>query len=290
MRALIFTSFLLSLVFFPVNKIQSQDFQGKAFYFSKTNMDMSRLGRGRQLNEQEKKQIEERMKSWLEKTYILTFNAEESMFKEDEKLSSPVGGRGPSMFGSSFSAGPQYKNVKGKIFIQDQEFFGKKFLIKEDLESYQWQMSGESKKIGEYTCFKAMTLRPAAELNWMIATRNRNNDEANSNSKDNDSDSEDKEEIEMVQVTAWYAPQIPVSQGPGDYWGLPGLILEVTAGDNMMLCSKIIMNPKEKEAIEAPDKGEEVSKEEYHEIITEKMEEFRENRRGGGGGGRNGGR
>lgn len=282
--------FLFSIL--TTTSIIAQDFQGKAYYFSKTNMDMSRFGRGRQLNEQEKKQMEERMKSWLEKTYILTFNAEESIFKEDEKLSSPVGGRGPSMFGSSFSAGPQYKNVKEKLFLQDQEFFGKKFLIKEALKPYQWQMSGETKKIGEYTCFKAMTLRPATELNWMSTMRDRRNDEDNSEaskSENETAENEDKnEEIEMVQVIAWYSPQIPVSQGPGDYWGLPGLILEVTAGDNMMLCSKIIMNPKEKELIEAPKKGEEVTKEEYHDIINEKMQEFRDSRRRGGG--RSGGR
>ena len=48
----------------------AQDFQGKAYYFSKTTMDMSRFGRGRQLNEQQKKQIAERLKSMFEKTYI----------------------------------------------------------------------------------------------------------------------------------------------------------------------------------------------------------------------------
>jgi hypothetical protein len=74
-------------------KVNAQEFQGKAYYFSKTTMDMSRFSRGRQLSEQQKKQMAERFKSWLEKTFILTFNQEESMFKEDEKLSSPVGGR-----------------------------------------------------------------------------------------------------------------------------------------------------------------------------------------------------
>ena len=38
------------------------------------------------------------------------------------------------------------------------------------------------------------------------------------------------DEIEVpktIEVTAWYTPEIPINQGPADYWGLPGLILEV---------------------------------------------------------------
>mgnify|MGYP000601487706 CR=1 FL=1 len=67
------------------------------------------------------------------------------------------------------------------------------------------------------------------------------------------------------------------------------LILEVSAGNTTMLCSKIILNPQEKTEIKAPKKGEVVTKKEYNEIITKKMQEFRENRgrnRGGSRGGR----
>jgi GLPGLI family protein len=106
-------SVYITLLIFPIFLSAQKDFQGKAYYFSKTTMDMSNFGGGgRQLNEQQKKQMEARMKQWLEKTYVLTFNKEESIFKEDEKLSSPVTGRGPSVWGSSFSPGPQYKNIK----------------------------------------------------------------------------------------------------------------------------------------------------------------------------------
>ncbi len=49
-----------------------------------------------------------------------------------------------------------------------------------------------------------------------------------------------------VTVTAWYTLDIPISQGPGEYWGLPGLILEVSEGRTAILCSKITLNPKEK--------------------------------------------
>ena len=82
----------------------------------------------------------------------------------------------------------------------------------------------------------------------------------------------------MTEVEAWYTPQIPVSHGPGEFWGLPGLILEVSTGDKVMLCSKVIMNPKDKIEIEALGKGKEITKVAYQETIRGKMMEMRNNR------------
>ena len=49
-----------------------------------------------------------------------------------------------------------------------------------------------------------------------------------------------------ITITAWYSPEIPVSQGPENYWGLPGLILEVNDGKTTILCSKVVLNLKDK--------------------------------------------
>jgi GLPGLI family protein len=86
-----------------------------------------------------------------------------------------------------------------------------------------------------------------------------------------------------VVITAWYTPEIPINQGPENYWGLPGLILEVNDGRTTILCSKIVLNVKEKTIIKAPAKGKVVSQKEYDETVIKKMEEFREMNRGRGG-------
>ena len=278
----IFALILVLLV--SVSLHAQQDFQGKAYYFSKTTMDLSRFNRGgEQMTEQRKKELETRFKSMLEKTYVLTFNKEESIFVEDEKLSSPVNsGRGFGGFASSFAPGPQYKNVKEKLYLQDQEFFGKQFLIKEEMEPLEWVMGKETKQIGQYLCFKATAKKVSNEVGFGPPRRTSDDDK-----DDKEGDDAKKDEPKIVEVTAWYTPQIPVSQGPADYWGLPGLILEVTAGDTVMLCSKIVINPEEKTEIKAPKKGSVVTQAEYKEIVTKKMEEFRANR--GRGNGRPGG-
>ena len=88
-----------------------------------------------------------------------------------------------------------------------------------------------------------------------------------------------------VTITAWYSPEIPINQGPENYWGLPGLILEVNDGKTIILCSKIVLNAKEKVEIKAPTNGDKISQKKYDETIINKMEEFRQMNQGRGGNG-----
>ena len=260
----------------------AQEFQGVAYYFSKTSVDMNNFG-GRQMSEEMKRQIAERMKSMFERNYVLTFNREESIYKEEEQLETPgQGGRGfGRMMMGSFSGGPQYKNIKENQMLQEQEFFGKQFLINDELQKLDWKLEGETKQIGQYLCMKATAVKKVEGIDF-TSMRRRNNRERT----ETDSTSTREQEFEMpaeIIVTAWYTPQIPVSQGPGEYWGLPGLILEVNALRTTILCSKIVINPKNRSEIKKPEKGKEVTQEEYTKIITEKTEEMRQmyRRRGG---------
>ncbi|NER18830.1 GLPGLI family protein [Spongiivirga citrea] len=282
------TTITLLLAFFSVT-VFSQDFQGKAYYFSKTGVDMN-FG-NRQLSPEMQKQIAERMKSMLEKTYILTFDKSSSTYKEEEQLDAPGSGGGGRWRGmmSSFSSANYYKEIKEGNYYDQREFFGKNFLIKDTLPKLQWKMVNETKKIGNYTCFKATAMKKVDELDWRNMRRRRGNRNRNGGEVKNDSVKKVTEEIEVpkeIEVVAWYSPEIPVSQGPGEYWGLPGLILEVQSGRTTLLCSKIVMNSKEKEILEKPSKGKEVSQQEFNDIAKQKMQEMRDQwggrNRGGG--------
>lgn len=261
----------------------SQDFQGKAYYISKTNPDLDSWG-GQQMNEAQKKQIMDRMRSMFEKTYILTFDKQASIFKEEEVLEAP-GQRGFGMWGNSFSTGPQYKNVKSQQFIQDQEFFGRQFLITDSLQKLDWKLGSETKQIGQYLCMKATATKTVDEFDWRSMRRRdrrKENKETKTDSTKTTSVSDEIEVPKTVEVTAWYTPQIPVNQGPGEYWGLPGLILEVNADRTTILCNKITLNPQQKIEIQAPDKGKVISRSDYNATVKKKMEEMREMYRGRG--------
>lgn len=285
------TTFVLLFAIFSTT-LYAQEFQGKAYYFSKTGVDMN-FG-GRQLSPEMKKQIAERMKSMLEKTYVLTFNQSSSTYKEEEQLDTPGsgGGRWRGMM-NSFSSTNYYKEIKEGSYYDQREFFGKNFLIKDSLPKLKWKMENETKKIGNYTCFKATAMKKVDELDWRNMRRgrgNRNRNQAVAEVK-NDSVTKETGEIETpkeIEVVAWYSPEIPISQGPGEYWGLPGLILEVQSGRTTLLCNKIIMNSKEKEILEKPSKGKEVSQQEFNNIAKQKMKEMREQWSGRNRGGRRG--
>ena len=278
----------------------AQNISGQAFYFSKTTVKMSEIGR-EGMDENMKKMIADRMKSYLEKTYILTFNNNESIYVEEEKLETGAGGGSRmGMMMGSFSAGKQYKNLESNQILEEREFFGKQFLINDTISNLDWTLEKESKQIGQYVAFKATALKKVDENDLSFARR-RNNDKdkkdadekLKSEKKEDSTNTNEENPIDQIEVpkeilvTAWYTPQIPIGNGPGEYAGLPGLILELNFYRTTILCSKIVMNPKESDEIKAPTKGKEVSREEYNKIVKEKMDEMRGNfRRGGSRGGR----
>ena len=279
------------LAFYTLTALSQKKFQGKAIYMSKTTMDMNSFGRNGQMSEQRKKQIAERMKSMLEKTFVLSFNKSSSIYKEDEKLAAPGTGRG-FRFGGMMGGGTKYKNIKDKIALESTEFFGKKFLISDEMKQPQWELGSETKKIGNYTCYKATMLKKTDALDFSNMRRRgrRSEDNKKTDSTKVNKVSEDIEIPKEVLVTAWYTPQIPVSNGPGEYFGLPGLILEINSGRTTILCTEIVMNPTEAIEIAAPTKGKAITREEYNKTVKIKMEEmremFRNRRRGSGGRGR----
>ncbi|MGB0948561.1 MAG: GLPGLI family protein [Marinirhabdus sp.] len=291
-----------ALLLFSISTF-AQNLSGQAYYESKTTVDMENFG-GREMSDQMKKTIAERMKSALEKTYILTFNNNESIYKEEEKLEAGGGG-GFGMMMGSFSAGAQYKNLKDNQILEEREFFGKKFLINDTITNLQWEVGKESKMIGQYLAIKATAVKKVDENDFSMARpRPRRNDDKKEEKTENKDQKDgatakgtDAEKTpddptdniivpKEVIVTAWFTPQIPVKNGPGEYAGLPGLILELNAHRTTVLCSKIVMPSKQADNIEKPEQGEEVSRAEYNKTIKEKMDEMRENFRGRGGRGR----
>lgn len=285
---------LFALVFGLCSAIQAQDFQGKAVYMSKTKIEFNLEGRN--IPAAQREMIEKRMKEFSEKTFELDFDRTGSIYQEQAKLETPGagGGGGFRMAFAGGGGGIYYKNIQEKGFKNQTELFGKIFLISDSLNQWDWKLGSETKKIGNYTCYKATAIRKRdttmMERFRRMGRRGRRGqggNEAQTDSVQKDSTENnsllsriEKEPTEDT-ITAWFTPEIPVSQGPGPYWGLPGLILEVSDGRTALLCTKITLNPEDKKAIAAPKKGKVVTQKEYNEIMADKMEEMSERFRGG---------
>ncbi|HAT65407.1 MAG TPA: GLPGLI family protein [Flavobacteriaceae bacterium] len=264
------TRFLLFIITLSlgVSDVFSQNIQGIATYKSQRKMDIQLDST---MNDGMKEQIMAMLKKQSERTYFLEFTNDESQYKQEVRLDddSVIEGGGMKLVIAGNGGGNDvlYKNLKENRYADQVEIFGKEFLIKDALENRDWVMGKETKNIGEYTCFKATytTTRTV-----MVA--------------ESSSDGENKEVTsqEEVTVTAWYTPQIPVKNGPANYGGLPGLILEVNDGSETILCSKIVLNPEKGLAIKEPTKGKVVTATEYEEIMEKKMKEMNEQFEGDG--------
>lgn len=266
--------YFFSLLFMTaVGLSQAQNFQGIATYKTATSLDLEMDSSA--ISGDQQAMIMQMLNQYLQKEYTLTFSKTESIYKEVEQLQQG-GFPGMDILGTVMGTGGVfYKEVKDGRETRQMEFFGKEFLIKDSLKTLDWKLGKESKTIGSYTCFKATAQTEVIEKSISTSA--------------NDEEIEEAEEKKIVTITAWYTPQIPISQGPDDYWGLPGLIMEVNNGSTVILCSQVVLNPKEKVSIEEPKTGEVVTREEFKEIATKKMEQMREMYGGGGSRGGNSG-
>lgn len=112
-------------------------------------------------------------------------------------------------------------------------------LIKsKSLESFDWEISAETKKIDSYLCYKAT-------YNYKYVARGN--------------------QIKTKTITAWFAPSLPFSYGPIEFHGLPGLILELNKDYTTYSVQKIVLS-NDQIKIDFP-KGNTISKEEYEKAM-----------------------
>ena len=74
------------------------------------------------------------------------------------------------------AVGPKFKvylqnlgnNNKSKEMIEDVEQFSKRFRVQEEMELPKWEMSGETRQIGQYTCYKATMTKIDKEIDLVL--------------------------------------------------------------------------------------------------------------------------
>jgi GLPGLI family protein len=177
--------------------------------------------------------------SKMNKTMVLYYEKGASLF--EQLSSSPAASNAQSSFSNinvqvqqMGGGGCYYKNQKKNESVSQEYIMGKAFLITEPL-SLEWKLSSGEKKVGNYSCKKAVN---------------------------------DK------NVTAWYCPDIPVNDGPYLYQGLPGLILEVEMPTKTITMQSIELESVIKDKIQAPKTGKKISRDEFNKIRAKKREEL----------------
>ena len=190
----------------------------------------------------------------ISNNHMLLFHDQKSIYKnapteaKAEDDMSERGGRMMRMFRRNTDE-TVYIDRENQIKKTQRSFFGKEFLISDTITQNQWKIvASEQRQIGNYLCMKAIL-------------------------------------IDTTETEAWFTPQIPISLGPENYAGLPGMIMAINIPDRKVILAKQIMLGELKEEITEPTKGEKVTKAKFDKIMEEKMEEMRSMGRGGRGGG-----
>lgn len=237
----------------------AQGITGRAYYKSSSQFKISMDST--QMPPEQMAEIQAQLKKQMEKDYILTFTQIESNWKQAESL-----GGGPATASSGgmimvINAGSQdrvlYKNIADQSFLQEEDMMGKEFLVQDVLEPAEWELTGETKKIGNYTAQKATYSRIVDGKRFSTGMTEMENVK------------------DTVSVTAWFTPEIPVSHGPENFFGLPGLILELQNQGTTLICDKIELNPSANPVkIEKPKRGKVVSREEFRAVQDEGMKQM----------------
>ncbi len=245
--------------------LTAQEFQGKATYKTANKMEIKLEG----IDPAMQKRVQEMLSKQQQKEYTLAFDAYSSLYTLNEELEAAPQQQGGMMFIGIDAGGSDqiYKNTKEKRFTSTRDLFGKLFLVKDKLKTFDWKLTKETKQIGQYTCYKA--------------TYDREQESFQSMSINNKEESKTETTTTTVTVEAWYTPDIPVAHGPQMYWGLPGLVMEVKNGGSTIICTEVILNPQDKIAINEPNKGKVVNEEKFEAIMDEKMAEMEKMNHGG---------
>jgi GLPGLI family protein len=138
---------------------------------------------------------------------------------------------------ASSANGIFYTNLQECVnFRQEKSLNGNFYCIKNNLKD--WKITKETKVIGNYKCYKATK---------KVLLNGR----------------------KLIEVVAWFTPEIPFSYGLKGYGGLPGLIIALNERGFYFYVNKIKFLKKPPH-IKKPEKGKLVTQQEYINLLRPK--------------------
>jgi GLPGLI family protein len=178
--------------------------------------------------------------------FVLKFKNSESSFVREATLVSDEDKDLDKLAFIRFTSEANYFVDKTNNFEICEHIDGQ--LEKKENVNINWEITTESKKIDEYICYKAL-------YNKKFIAR------------------DGKEKTTLI--TAWYAPSLPYSFGPKDYFGLPGLILELQEKETTFYATNIKFLSDDKINIKFPT-GKIISEEQYKLNVINGLNNYKE--------------
>jgi GLPGLI family protein len=212
--------------------------------------------------------------------FELIFNENASLFRSvvDDEAPDPFanagggGGGGGMRMSFRMPTANTYTDIAKQMQYEERAFFEKEFLIIDSLKQYKWKLSEETKTIAKQLCKKATTMITAPQMRMRVSIGGGNNTDTTANTP------RAPKETELV---VWYAENIPVSFGPDNYSGLPGVIMELDQDNGATVTTAVEVSAKyPKKELIAPTKGDKMNRAQFQESMQKLMQDMQ---RGGGG-------
>lgn len=188
----------------------------------------------------------------MHNTRVLIFNQDAAVFRAEQKqeqASGTTGDGGEMQIRFNIPEEITYTDLKAGTTVEQRDLMGKKFLVSGDATRRKWQMTGKQKEILNYPCQEAVSY-----------------------GKDT--------------LLAWFTTSIPVSAGPPEWRGLPGMVMEGSRvmGEQGSYSIKATKVEEGAQALSVPKEGKKVTKAEFEKIQKEKEKEMAEQFGGHGNG------
>jgi GLPGLI family protein len=184
--------------------------------------------------------------------YFFKNNGKNSTFVLEQKVDNGQGGLGIiAQQMNAFDNKPTYKDftVTPNMYYKEIDMMGKQYIIKDQIPDYKWKISREKSDIAGYQVTKAEGVM-----------------------------------MDSIPVTAWYAPTIPVKDGPTSLAGLPGLIIKAqfeANGATLIYTLKDLKISDKELKVTLPTKGQIVTQDEFMKIMQDFQKKVQEQMNGG---------
>jgi GLPGLI family protein len=245
---------------------QAQQKEGKIIYERTVQMQVSFPG------------ITEEMQRMIPKSrtdkFELTFGNNQSLWRQSEQENEDESSFASEGIGMQFrmmapgSNDVVFNNFETGRKVEKRELFDKTFIIDDSTRALKWKMTGETKIILGHNCAKATATQISPSMRMTME----------------DGKMERKEVSDTSTIIAWFASDIPVPAGPGDYQGqLPGLILEMDISNGRVTFKAVAIAPKaDLTVIKEPQGKKRYTSEEFRKERDKMLKEMQLNNSGGG--------
>ena len=210
--------------------------------------------------------------------FELIFNESVSLFRSvvDDEAPDPFanagGGGGGMRMNFRMPTANTFTDVSKQMQYEERAFFEKEFLIIDSLKQYKWKLSEETKTIAKQLCKKATTMITAPQMRMRVSIGGGGNNK--------DTAANTPRAPKETELVVWYAENIPVSFGPDNYSGLPGVIMEIDQDNGATVTTAVEVSAKyPKKELVAPTKGDKMNRAQFQENMQKLMQEMQ---RGGG--------